>query len=145
MPQAICLIYNITGERLSRIRLIARRFKVQLRPVSPEDYGQPIGALLGRADRMAEAPAVPPFPDEMMVMAGFPGPLTHSFLNAFRQQGLAPVRLKAMLTETNSQWHSGRLHQELSEENEYFARMRKGLHEQQAEAQAEEAPEDQQG
>ena len=135
MQRPTCLMYNLAGERLKRISLLARRFKIQLVMVQPGDYGQPIGTVLGLQERVADAPERPPFDDEMMVMAGFKGPLGASFLNAFRQQGLQPIRLKAMLTETNSQWDAYQLHSELSEEHAYFAKMKKGLHEQRAQEQ----------
>lgn len=139
MQRPTCLMYNLAGERLRRISLLARRFKIQLVMVQPADYGQPIGTVLGLQERVADAPERPPFDDEMMVMAGFKGPLGASFLNGFRQQGLQPIRLKAMLTETNSQWDAYQLHSELSEEHAYFAKMKKGLHEKQLQEAAENA------
>lgn len=132
------LVYNLSAERLSRIRLIAGRYGIRLRTVRKTEYGLPLEALLGLAEPPESPAEAVDFEDEMLVMAGFPGHLTHSFLNAFRQYRLPPVRLKAMLTDTNRAWTSAQLHEELNQEAAYFAKMKKGLH--QSPSQEEEKP-----
>ncbi|MBQ8953791.1 MAG: DUF3783 domain-containing protein, partial [Clostridia bacterium] len=61
----------------------------------------------------------------MLVMAFFPQGLMQRFLDGFRQAGLPSVRLKAMLTDTNSRWNSCQLRAELLREEAAFRAMKK--------------------
>ncbi|MFQ7451023.1 MAG: DUF3783 domain-containing protein [Flavonifractor plautii] len=61
------------------------------------------------------------FDDEMLLIVNCPGPLLDLFLQAFRRQKLAPVRLKAVLTPTNREWDSVALHAELCRERQAIA------------------------
>ena len=45
-----------------------------------------------------------------------------AFLRAFRSYRVAPVALKAVLTETNAGWDSVRLHEELCRERDALSR-----------------------
>ncbi len=55
-----------------------------------------------------------------MLMAFFEKGLLTKFLDGFRERGMPPVPLKAMLTEKNSQWNSMALQAELLDEYERF-------------------------
>ncbi|MFQ7855497.1 MAG: DUF3783 domain-containing protein [Flavonifractor plautii] len=59
--------------------------------------------------------------DEMLLIVNCPGSLLDLFLQAFRRQKLAPVRLKAVLTPTNREWDSVALHAELCRERQAIA------------------------
>ncbi|MHC1787069.1 MAG: DUF3783 domain-containing protein [Christensenellales bacterium] len=128
MNKPILLCFNLEGERLRAIRFLALGMGIGVRPVKGEEYGQRLAGLLGR-----EAPEVEPhigegFREEMLVMADFPSPLVNRFLDAFRHTHIPPVKLKALLTETNAAWDALTLHRNLSEEAEQFRRMRAFVH-----------------
>ena len=53
----------------------------------------------------------------MVVFAGFIGDDIDKALDAFHQNGLAGVGLKAVLTETNQVWSSLQLFEELKKEH----------------------------
>ena len=89
--------------------------------------GQPPGGQNPPLGELAEG-AVPEAPydgdgfdDEMLLIVNCPGPLLDLFLQAFRRQKLAPVRLKAVLTPTNREWDSVALHAELCRERQAIA------------------------
>ena len=65
------------------------------------------------------------FDEEMLVMAFFTQEQMRHFLDGFRQTGLPSVRLKAVLTETNSRWNSCALRAELLKEEAAFRAMKK--------------------
>lgn len=88
--------------------------------VPRESYGLPLGALAEGA--VPETPySGDGFDDEMLLIVNCPGPLLDLFLQAFRRQKLAPVRLKAVLTPTNREWDSVALHAELCRERQAIA------------------------
>ena len=47
MKQAVLLCYNLTGEKMQKIRLAAMRLKIRVRPVEKAEYAQTIAALCG--------------------------------------------------------------------------------------------------
>ena len=108
MKQPVLLCYNLTGEKMQKIRLAAMRLKIRVRPVEKAEYAQTIAALCGAEDAREAAYTGAGFEDEMLVMANFP---------AFRRMSIAPVALKAMLTPTNAAWDSEKLHEELAGEH----------------------------
>lgn len=140
MPTPLLIAYNIKGARQGRIRLLASRFGIRYRSIPDSMQGLPLSALI--EDALPEAPEKQegePFTDEMMVMAYFPRPLASKLLDMFRQQRIQSVRLKAMLTDTNSQWTGKQLHEELQQEAAYFTQMRRKLHEEKLKEESEES------
>ena len=127
-PTLLC--YNLSGERAAKIRFAAMRFSILLRPVAPEEYGRPLGALCGLdgVRPQSKAQQEEPFQEEMLVMAGFPAGLVQQLLQGMRRMKIAPVALKAVLTETNSQWDSYRLYREISAEHEAMIRGAAAVH-----------------
>lgn len=143
MPKPLLIAYNLKGERQGRIRLLASRFGIRYRAVPPGMQDLPLHRLLEEAlPEPSGEQETAPFTDELMVMAYLPGHLAGKFLDAFRQQRIPSVRLKAMLTETNSQWTGTQLHEELRQEAEYFSLMKKSLHEEKAKQEEEGPPAD---
>ena len=88
------------------------------------EYGRALADLVAEQSAAYEPYAGEGFDSEMLVLAHFPSALINQFLDAFRQAGVPSVRLKAVLTDNNSQWHSSHLHGELSQEEAYFRAMR---------------------
>ena len=118
MKQAVLLCYNLAPEKAQKIRLAAMRLKIRVRPVAKEEYGQTLAALCGMEETTDAAYGGAGFEDEMLVMANFPAAMMNTFLGLFRRMGIAPVALKAILTPTNAQWDSERLHAEIASEHE---------------------------
>jgi len=112
----LILLYNMNETRRSSIAMLAAYLGIRVRVVAPGEYGQTIGALCGLEGGAGGQGLWNDFSDEMLLMAFFSEALLHRFLDAFRGAGMPPVRLKAMLTETNSQWTSPQLHAELTRE-----------------------------
>ena len=118
MKQAVLLCYNLASEKAQKIRLAAMRLKIRVRPVAKEEYGQTLAALCGMEETTDAAYGGAGFEDEMLVMANFPAAMMNTFLGLFRRMGIAPVALKAILTPTNAQWDSEKLHAEIASEHE---------------------------
>ena len=122
-PMVLC--YNLQPEKLGRLRVLALRLGIGVRVVEPEKFGLPVGALAGVLNAPETVEEAEPFADEMLVMAHFRPGMLDAFLNGFRQSRIPPVKLKAMLTETNAAWSAARLHREIRAEHEQMEAMRK--------------------
>lgn len=118
MKQPVLLCYNLSGEKMQKIRLAAMRLKIRVRPVEKDEYAQTVAALCGLEEKTDAAYVGAGFEDEMLVMANFPAGMMNAFLGLFRRMGIAPVALKAMLTPTNAAWDSEKLHAEIAGEHQ---------------------------
>ena len=118
MKQPVLLCYNLSGEKMQKIRLAAMRLKIRVRPVETDEYAQTVAALCGLEEKTDAAYVGAGFEDEMLVMANFPAGMMNAFLGLFRRMGIAPVALKAMLTPTNAAWDSEKLHAEIAGEHQ---------------------------
>lgn len=130
MKSPVLLCFNIPAEKASKLRLICMRFGIRFQPVSPEDWGKPLGALCG-LEAAAEETTAEPFGEEMLVMALFPAGMAQQFLLALKRAKLPPVPLKAVLTPTNSQWNPAQLYTELCREREALRQGKETAHAQQ--------------
>mgnify|MGYP004675503043 FL=1 len=118
MKQPVLLCYNLSGEKMQKIRLAAMRLRIRVRPVEEDEYAQTVAALCGLEEKTDAAYVGAGFEDEMLVMANFPAGMMNTFLGLFRRMGIAPVALKAMLTPTNAAWNSEKLHAEIAGEHQ---------------------------
>lgn len=118
MKQPVLLCYNLSGEKMQKIRLAAMRLKIRVRPVEEDEYALTVAALCGLEEKTDAAYVGAGFEDEMLVMANFPAGMMNAFLGLFRRMGIAPVALKAMLTPTNAAWNSEKLHAEIAGEHQ---------------------------
>lgn len=128
MKQAVLLCYNLAPEKAQKIRLAAMRLKIRVHPVAKEEYGQTLAALCGMEETTDAAYGGAGFEDEMLVMANFPAAMMNTFLGLFRRMGIAPVALKAILTPTNAQWDSEKLHAEIASEHEAMMKGNGAVH-----------------
>ena len=104
-PEA--LLYNFNDpERLRQIRRYLNRQKVKTRIVTAPEFLHPLGYLF-------ENPGFHPssqfnlgsnFSDEMIVLKDFSSEQLDEFLAFFKENGLLPVNLKAMLTPVTVYW-----------------------------------------
>lgn len=113
------LLYNIDGDRGRQIRLLCVKLGLFVRQVEKNQYGMTLGSLAGVPGYAAEDADYEGegFGEEMMLMKDFDGQMLNSFLNGFRSMKIAPVALKAVLTQTNCEWTSLKLHEEISAEH----------------------------
>ena len=118
---ASVLLYNLGGDKGSRLRMLCLRLRVRIQEVAPGEYGETLAALTGRAER-THAVCDAPFAGEMLVFVDFDNGLLNRFLTEARK-AKCTVALKAVLTPTNMNWTSLRLHEEISKEH---AAMRQG-------------------
>jgi hypothetical protein len=120
LPQPTVLLYQIADPgRAARIRAWLDRTGIRAVEVAPTELHHSLGALLelpGFAREsglwMGEALA-----QEMLVMFAFRGTMLSDFLRFFREEGLPPVALKAMVTPTNVNWSSLELFEALRQEH----------------------------
>ena len=118
--QPTVLLYHISDPaRLARVRGWLERAGVRALELAPTELNQSLGALLGLPGfarepglRLGGGPT-----EEMLVMFAFRGDLLNSFLAFFREEGLDPVALKAMVTPINVHWSALCLHEALREEH----------------------------
>ena len=111
-------VWNVAGDRRKRMESLCARLRIPLVRVSPAQARLPLGRLAAPA--AAASPAAMPFPEEMLLMKGFPERLMDAFLAGLREEGLAPIPLKAVLTPSNAGWDSVKLHDELLREARSF-------------------------
>ena len=109
------LLYNISGKKAAGIKLLCSQMGIAHRTVAPQDFGRPIGALLGLSDdeRVQEDAA---FSDEMLYLVDMGGML-NIFLGMLRKRRLT-VPLKAVMTESNLAFTSCELCRELNAERD---------------------------
>lgn len=137
----IVLLYHIEDEeKAKRLKRVFLLMGVKIRMVSPEQYHLPIKDLInGQPKEITQEDTVnlmehvkvqdtdgaenenDSIQEEMMVMYGFSGSRLDELLNAMRKNQ-ARINLKAILTETNQEWSSYVLYQELKKEHEMMRR-----------------------
>ncbi len=118
MKPPLLLCYHLPETQASQTRLIAMRYRIRVRVVHDEELGQPLAALCGLQPSIQPAPQADAFADPMLVMAFFPMPLANQFLLALKKAKLPPISLKAILTDTNAEWSSAYLRDQLSAERD---------------------------
>ncbi len=121
------LVFNLSEEKLARLRFVCMRLRVQVKPVEKADWGQPMGVLGGLAPRSSGPAPEETFAEEMLVMVNFTQSLANRLLAALKQARL-PMGLKAVLTPTNVHWTPVQLHRELSAERAAMAQGREAEH-----------------
>lgn len=123
MNEPTVLAVNILPEKLGKLRFLCLRLGIRVQVVEQRAFGCAVGALVALDAAPVRAKHAP-FADEMLVMANFRPGMLDAFLGGFREFGIPPVPLKAMLTPTNASWTLERLHAALCEEHEQMAAFR---------------------
>lgn len=106
------LLYNIQGDKLTKIRRAAGLLGLEVLEVPPSDFGSSIGYIFGY-EGFTPSDEIECFPNEMLVMETLSSPL----LDAMRAGGTT-VALKAVVTEQNCAWSGAALCRELQREHE---------------------------
>ena len=122
-PMVLC--YNLRSEQIARLRVLCLRLGIRLRIVEREEFALPVGVLAGVAEPPETLEEIEPLFDPMLVMAHFRPGMLDAFLNEWRRSRIPPVKLKAMLTETNAGWNAVKLYSTIREEHEQMEAMRK--------------------
>lgn len=117
------LFYQLQPEKAERISGMLVKMGIKGKAVSPEEYGLPIGSLVGLRVEAAQEEGEP-FSQEMLVMSGLSSKRINQFLAGLRQAGVT-VDLKAVVTQQNQYWSSYRLYKEISQEHSYMTKQQK--------------------
>ena len=116
----IVLMYNCSGPEFSKLRQIFAMLRLRMRVVGPDRYHVSLDELAqGKGEPSAEA--VEAIPEAMLVFCGLGDALLHQVLEVIRVAKLPPIPLKAVMTETNREWDTRQLHEELLKEREAIA------------------------
>lgn len=150
MKQKKILLFSIAKDKRAAIEDLCGNLGWQAVEIPRQRYGEPLGALVGMpvgpaaggSDGEAGRPGVGPagaqktpgkegrpgvyqamgFPAEMLVLCGLEDGDLDRFLKAYREAGIAPVPLKAMLTPFNVSWSAEKLFGELMAEHARMGR-----------------------
>lgn len=114
-PTVLC--YALSGARFAAVAALCQTQGCTPRQVASQDYGRPIGALLG-FPLPSSAGGGGAVLDEMLVLCGFTPDRLDDFLAAFPAQNVPTVALKAVLTPTNAAWTGAALYAELLRERQ---------------------------
>ena len=119
----IVLLYNFSEERLSKVKRAILPLKAVSRVVTPEEYGQKLGYLIGEEEYLQEeTPKTEVFQDEMLVMSGFTGSDIDMLIFGLKKHGAGRIALKAVVTETNINWSSSQLYSAIEAERQAMKR-----------------------
>ena len=113
------LMYNCSGEKFSKLKQIFAMLRLRMRVVGPDRYHISLEELAQGKGEPGEA--AQPLPESMLVFCGMGQALLNQVLEVIRVANLPPIPLKAVLTETNRQWNTIQLHEELCKEREAMA------------------------
>lgn len=117
----IVLLFSFNdGEKRERIARALLPLSIAAKKINKSDFRQPLGALLGIAERETAEYKGLELPHEMMLIAGCEDPQIHALLDALRNAGIPRIHHKAVLTENNQYWNALELYEELHQEYEYF-------------------------
>lgn len=120
MKSGTILMYNCSGPEFSKLRQIFAMLRLRMRPVGPDRYALPLIELAEGQGEAATA-AEEAIPEPMLVFCGLGDALLHQVLEVIRVAKLPPIPLKAVLTDTNREWDTRQLHEELLKEREAIA------------------------
>lgn len=111
--QPTVLLFQVAPEKRAKLVVLCRKLKIRLQTAAVSQYDRAIIDILkgesGTADR--------PLEHEMLLMAGLSPVQFRGFLDGFRTNRIAPIALKAVLTDTNAQWSAYTLYNHISEEH----------------------------
>lgn len=114
------LLYNLSGSKGFQIEKLCKKMHITVYYVKKQEHNDSIGTLCGLDGNEKTEITDAQIPEEMFVMAGFSDVLLEEFLQAYREGGISPVGIKAVLTEHNRNWPGLQLYHELCQEREYF-------------------------
>lgn len=114
------LMFNIEKSKAIKIKMLCRKFFMEAKEVSKEDFGCTMSYLLAMSDAGGRAENSD-FSEEMLYFAGFNRGIFGIFLDRLKRQK-ANVALKAVQTEANVHFTAYELYREISAEREAITR-----------------------
>ena len=113
------LMFHMDLDRARQIRKVCDRIGAEAVEISRSDYCQELGYLAGIIgfEKKKEIYMGPELAGEMLVLSGLDDRAIDAFLAAWKEQGLQPVSLKAVLTPNNIRWTPPALFAELQREH----------------------------
>lgn len=111
--RATVLLFQVAAEKRAKLAVLCHKCRITMKIVEQNQYSLPLEAIL----RGEKAEAQTPLEGEMLLMAGFSAVQLQQFLVGFRNERIAPIALKAMLTPSNRAWDAYTLYQHLSTEH----------------------------
>lgn len=121
IKQAV-LLYNCSGPQWTKLHQMMMMLRFRIRVVQPERYHLTLEELAAGQGEPVETDVPQALPESMMVFCGVNQAQLNAILNAIRLAKLPPIPMKAVLTETNRQWTSTQLYDELVKEREELAK-----------------------
>lgn len=120
--QKTILIYEIKKEKEEKVLTICRKRQITVRKVQLLEYAQSLGSLarISKIPQNRTKDSGTLLGEEMMVFSGMDTNEIDSFLNDYKNMGISPVELKAVLTPYNIFWNSRQLYEELQKEKNSF-------------------------
>ena len=116
MERPVVILYGFGAGDLKKLRTLCARMGLRPRQVRPEETGQKVGAFAGET-AFAENAGPEEIPGQMLVLAGLTDRQIEVFLSGRRTARVGRSALKAVLTPSNSEWDSVKLHDELLQEH----------------------------
>lgn len=134
------LLLGFSKERQSKLVRALLPLKMRIRRVEPDQYEEPLGALVGLEptegektqpgqdnetmpmgdEEQSTTKQTQPMEDEMLVMAGLSDRRVDAVLGALRKGKVGPIPYKAVLTAANQSWNGYELLAELKKEHARF-------------------------
>lgn len=112
---------NKAAQRLEEVRGVAVGVGAAFHSLSQPDLGQTVGFCVGLPGfEKQETPPVEPFDQEVLLLKGFSQQRLNRLLAAFREGGVTPVAMKAVVTDLNRRWTLKQLFGELAREHHYM-------------------------
>lgn len=120
--QKTILIYEMKKEKEKKILELCGKKQIAVRTVQLSEYGQSLGSLakisgILKNETREEKTLLG---EEMMVFSGMDRNEMDLFLEGYKNMGIAPVALKAILTPYNIFWNTRQLYEELQKERRSF-------------------------
>ena len=120
--QKTILIYEMKKEKEEKVLTICRKRQITVRKVQLLEYAQSLGSLarISKIPQNRTKDSGTLLGEEMMVFSGMDTNEIDSFLNDYKNMGISPVELKAVLTPYNIFWNSRQLYEDLQKEKNRF-------------------------
>lgn len=125
VPKETVLYYNqISSQKAAQVKSVLVRMGIRIKNISPEQITQKVGFLAGLPGygetKGEEGEVRPEIPEEMLVMKGFSSGRVDELIYQLKRAKVPKVELKAVVTESNSNWSFYELYQEIKKEHESF-------------------------
>lgn len=120
-PKELILFYQpVLSMEAAGAAGVFARLKIAVRPVTPDELGQPVGFLAGLPGSAAVSASstAPRVGECVMVLCGISGPRLDKLLQSLREANVPRSVLKAVLTPTNAAWTFAALSAELTRERQ---------------------------